>query len=178
MECTFTTDALGIKVCILTFTVETWTWEEEEEKTILRLLFPALTPQLHLTVMTFYQQRDKGFNLFTLYTTISEDLSNKSAKSTHPRHFPFLSPLSSVIIFSEWKLRKCYAFLTVQRGWLHGHPLAVHLICFRLPCLKPPCEENKRGPLRILFWYCSHFLPCAQQKCTQISGTLGSMGLH
>lgn len=126
---------------------------------------------------------DIGYNLFMLNTTISEDLSNKSAKSTHPRHFPFFPLLLSlVIIFSEWKLglRKCYAFQTVQRGWLHGYPLAVHLICFPLLCLKSRCEDNIRGLLRTLFWYYSldgppfvsrdNFLSCAQQNFTKISG--------
>lgn len=36
---------------------------------------------------------DLEFNLFMLNTTISEDLSNKSAKSTHPRHFPLFFSL-------------------------------------------------------------------------------------
>lgn len=127
---------------------------------------------------------DIACDLVMLNTTISEDLSTKSAKSTHPRHSP-PPPLfffSLVIIFSEGKLglRKCYAFQTAQRGWLHGYPLAVHLICFPLLCLKPRCEDNLRGLLRTLFWYYSrdgplfvsrdNFLSCAQQNVTQISG--------
>lgn len=68
---------------------------------------------------------DTGYNLFMFNTSISEDLSNKSAKSTQSRRAPFFFlSLSLVIIFSEWKprLRKCCTFQTVQRGWLHSNP--------------------------------------------------------
>lgn len=85
---------------------------------------------------------DMGCNLFMFNGTISEDLSNKSAKSTHtPDIHP---PPCLAIIFCEGnlRLRKFYVFQAAHRGWLHGYSLAIHIICFVLLCLKPPCDDN------------------------------------
>lgn len=135
-----------LNVCLLTFTeVQIQAWEHNRSKHI-TFSCPDFTASSDSDKVL--SAGDRGYNL--LNTTVSEDLSNKSTKSTQPRRFTFfLSPsLFLVIIFSEWDptLRKCYAFQTVCRGWLHGYPLASRLIYFPSLCLKPPCE-GKGGTL-------------------------------
>ena len=93
-------------------------------------LYILLTSHLPVTVIPLYQQ-ETWDTISSCWTPLFLRTSAAILLNQHtPDIFPPPPPL--VIIFSEWKLRlrKCYAFQTVQRGRLRGYPLALHLICF------------------------------------------------
>lgn len=78
---------------------------------------------------------DMGYNLFMLNTTISEDLSSNSAKSTHPRHFPFFPP--SFGDYFQWVETQAQEVLRISNSparpaaWLPaGTPSYLLSLCF------------------------------------------------
>lgn len=66
------------------------------------------------------------------------------SKIKRPKVFHLLLLAHLITLWVETRFRKCCTFLTIRRGWLHGRPLAVHLICFYLHCLKPPFEHKEK----------------------------------
>lgn len=122
---------------------------------------------------------DMEYNLFVLNTTVYEDLSNKSAQSTHPRHFPPF--FSSLVIFlvSGNSGSVTHVKQSRERGCIATR---WHSISFDFPllCLKHRCEDNARVLLRTFYFWCSshdvhslvsrdNLLLCTQ-TFTQISG--------
>lgn len=144
---------------------------EKTRRAKIPLVFFFLTPQLHLTVMKFYQQETWD----TISSCQTLLLLRTSATNLLNQHITVIFPLfSSVIIFTEYKVgqRKWNTFLRVLRVWPHDHPLPGHVICFFLVDVlmkRTVCS-------RLIFWCCSHydpllvftdiFISCAQQKCT------------
>lgn len=121
--------------------VDTRAWEHPESKNVC-LFFPALISQLPLTVIKFYQQETWD----AIFSCSMLPFLRASATNLLNQHTPQTStpPPSLAIIFCEGnlRLRKFYVFQAARRGWLHGYSLAIHIICFLLLCLKPPCDDD------------------------------------
>lgn len=131
------------------------------------LFFPALISQLPLTVIKFYQQETWD----AIFSCSMLPFLRASATNLLNQHTPQTPtpPPSLAIIFCEGnlRLRKFYVFQAAHRGWLHGYSLAIHVICFLLLFLKPPCDDDMTALDFILVPAGLRTLVCFQRSVDQ-----------